>query len=157
MASNQEFMSGNQNRNDDWNDCPQGELSQMVRKLDAAQSLTRTKKLVQTGFLSMLLVAGGVVAGGVLFTSNSMTYGGISCTECQGHFAEYHGHMTGSELLEDLGLVKSMDAHLAICQYCHDRFNENYPGVLSASISISTQHVIRSLPLLAVSRQPTFY
>jgi len=151
-------MSGDQNGNDVWNDCPRGELSQMVRKLDAAQSLTRTKKLVQTGLLSMLLVAGGVVAGGVLFSSNSMNFGGITCTECQGHFAEYHGHMTGSELLEDLGLVKSMETHIANCQSCRGRFDENYPGVLSASISISTQPVIRRpLPLLAISRQSAFY
>jgi len=151
-------MSGDENGSDDWKDCPQGQLTQMVRKLDASRSLAQTKKLVQTGLLSMLLVAGVVVVGGGLFTSNAMTYGGITCTECQGHFAAYHGHMAGSELLEDLGLVKSMDMHLANCQYCQDRFNENYPGVLSASISISTLPVVlRPMPLLAVSRQSAFY
>ncbi len=143
----------------DWNDCPQGELSQMVRKLNVSQTRARSKKLVQTGLLGTLLVAAGVVVGGALFApGNTAGYGGISCTECKSHFAEYHAHLTGSELLEDLGLATSMAAHLVECQSCRSRFHENYPGVLQAGISTSTQPAILNfLPLLAASRQPAFY
>ncbi len=144
----------------DWNDCPQGELSQMVCKLEASQTRARSKKLVQTGLLGTLLVAAGVVVSGSLLTSNGTRgYGGISCAECKSHFAEYHAHQTGSELLEDLGLATSMAAHLAECQSCRSRFNENYPDVLQAEISISMRPtMIRNpLPLLAVSRQPVPY
>ncbi|NOY29262.1 MAG: hypothetical protein GXP28_03515 [Planctomycetes bacterium] len=158
MSNNQKSIPGDQEGLGDWNNCPQGELSRMVRKLDASRARTRTKKLVQTSLLGMLLVAAGVVVSGSLLTSNSEGgYGGISCAECKSHFVEYHAHITGSELLEDLGLASSMAVHLADCRFCQSRFNASYPGVLQVGISISTQPMIRSpMPLLAVSRQPAF-
>jgi len=158
MSSNKEPMSSNQETYGDWNDCPQGELSRMVRRLDASKTSARNKKLVRTGMLSMLLVASGVVVSGSLLTPSSFTYGGITCAQCKSHFAEYNGYMTGSALLEDMGLVKSMATHLASCPICRPRFNEMYPGVLQDVASISTRPVVRnSFPLLAVSHRPAFY
>jgi len=164
MPSNQQFEPNNPADSGDWGDCPQGELSRMVRKLDASRARGRTKKLVQTSLLGTLLVAAGVVVGGSLLTSNRVAgYGGISCAECKSHFAEYHAHVTGAELLEDLGLATSMAGHLADCQSCKSRFDANYPGVLHAGVSISVQPAIRN-PLsqslamvLAVSHRPAFY
>jgi len=130
----------------------------MVRRLNASKSRTRTKKLVQTGLLSMLLVASGVIVGGSLLTQNSFTYGGITCAECKSHFAEYNGHVTGSELLENLGLATSMAAHLADCRSCRSRFHKNYPGVLQDVASVSVLPAIRNaFPRLAALQQPAFY
>ena len=130
----------------------------MVGMLNASKARARTKKLVRTGLMIMLLVAGGVVVGESLLTQNNSRYGGISCAECKSHFAEYNGHVTGRELLENLDLVSSMAAHLASCQSCQFQFNENYPGLLQEVASVSALPTIRnSFPLLVASRRPVFY
>ncbi len=142
----------------DWDDCPQGELSQMVRKLGASQTRARNRKLFQTGVVSMVLVACGVVVVGSMTGSNSMSLGGITCSECVSSFAEYHAHVTGVKPLEDSKLATSLATHLAHCQMCQSRFNENYPGVLESVSSASPRPRVHNLlPLLAVARQPTYY
>lgn len=139
----------------DWDACPQGELSQMVRGLDAAQSRARNRKLYKIGTLSMLLVACGIVVGGSFVEQNGLQGGGITCTECGSHFAEYHGHITGEGQLNDLTLASSMAAHLAGCSHCRSRFNKDYPGVLESSAPDLLHG--GSQRLLAVSYQPTLY
>ena len=145
----------------DWSECPQGELSQMVRHLSASQARARNRKLVQTGVVSMVLVACGVVVVGSLTNrggGGSFTFGGITCAECASHFAEYHGYLTDSKEFGTPELVASMTTHLGSCPICQSRFNETYPGVLKTAFSVTPRTGLHDLlPLLAVSRQPAFY
>ena len=151
-------MSNDQENHDQWTDCPAGELSRMVTRLDASQSRARTRKLYQTGVLSMLLVAAGVVVAGSLFAPGGNKYGGITCAECKSHFESYHGHLTGTAQIDDDGLTQSIATHLANCGFCQEFFKQSYPGVLNQTVAASTRPaVVHLIPTLAASWQMPLY
>ncbi len=170
-------MAIDQQTHDDWDNCPQGELSRMVQRLDASQGRARTRKFYRAGLLSMLLVAGGIVLAGSLpgllgqpeqqpglqpglqpGQSGAML-GGITCAECRSHFAIFQGHLAGTKQIEDADLAESMAAHLAQCKSCQQLFGQSYPGVLKAAVSMPVMGPVESrlLPVLAALRQPSLF
>ena len=150
-------MPSEQEPHDFWDECPPGELSRMVQRLENAQRRKRTRDLFGVAVLSMLLVSGGVILFGTLSSSNTpqgYIYGGISCGECKSHFADYHDHLTGAALMADAKLSESMATHLADCGLCRSRFDRAYPGVLNAATRPALR---RDFPALAISWNPTHY
>ncbi len=140
MATNQQC--------DDWRDCPPGELSQMVGRLNAAQRQARMKKFYGKAAACMLLVAVGMVAVGTVLSSR---YGGISCPECQEHFVEFYNYRTKAAAMDD-ALASNMTKHLENCGRCRGAFEKNYPGVLSAERSD-----LLAIPIFAVASFSPLY
>lgn len=140
-------MSTNQ-QHDDWHDCPTGELSQMVGRLNVAQRRARMKKFYGKAAACVLLVAVGVFAVGTVLSSR---YGGISCPECQEHFVAFYNHQTKAADMDD-ALVSSMTRHLEKCGGCRSAFEKNYPGVLPAELSDQL-----AVPIFAIANFSTLY
>lgn len=147
-------MSIHPENQDEWNDCPAGELSRMASRLNLSQKRAHTRKLYRSSLLSMLLVAVGVVVVGSVLTPISNHYGGITCAECKSHFETYHSHLTGVAQIGDSALSSSMATHLANCGFCKEKFRQSYPGVLDDTVAMSTRPaLLPRLPALAVSWQ----
>ncbi|NOY40258.1 MAG: hypothetical protein GXP26_00275 [Planctomycetes bacterium] len=140
-------MSTNQ-QHDDWRDCPIGELSQMVGRLNAAQRQARMKQLYGKAAACVLLVAVGVFAVGTVLSSR---YGGITCPECQEHFVAFYDHQTKATAMDD-ALASSMTKHLENCGSCRSAFEKSYPGVLPAELSDQL-----AVPIFAVANFATLY
>jgi len=160
MQSDHEFHGGEMP--DDWETCPKGALTHMVRQLNVHQQRTRMKQLLGAATLSMVLIAGGVIAlGSWLGPANpqkEFKYGGIFCSECCSHFAAYHDYLADGKTSMDATLVKSMAVHLAQCGRCRKQFNTRYPEVAINEASVATWSPLRSvLPLFAVGMDPAIY
>jgi hypothetical protein len=144
-------MTDNQQKRDEWNDCPTGELRQMVGRLKATQQRARSKQLFSIASACMLLVGGGIFVIGSLLDTGSLRYGGISCSECQANFAAYHDFKNEAASLDD-SLATSMAAHLEQCQFCRNLFEQTYPGILS-----SEQPRYLTAPVFAVASATPSY
>ena len=143
IAENKKMRSNQ--KHDDWQDCPAGEIIQMVGRLNAAQQSIRTRKLYQTAVVGVLFVACGIVGVGTLVNWSSSHYGGITCVECGEHLAAYHDFKSQLGDMES-ALATSMTTHLENCTYCRNVFEKKYPGV---QISHAIDQEI--LPLFAIA------
>jgi len=123
---------------DPWEACAAGELTQMVRRLDASQRHARRKQVYTTALLSTGVFACVVLAVGSLVGPARNLYGGISCRYCRSHFAEYQPYVAGEGDLagegvagrkadHDADFVGSMKTHLEKCTFCRAKFNAMYP------------------------------
>ncbi len=121
-------------QHDQWEPCVDGEISQMVRRLNRSERGRRLRQLASTSMVSLVLFAvGAIVAGGFVFYQEPQ-FGGIGCTECLSHAAEYRDHVTGAALMADADLAGRIEVHLAKCACCRAKFNEAYPGVTLAML-----------------------
>ena len=138
---------------DEWDCCPSGELQRMVDRLNVLQRCAERKRTCYCGAVAMLLVA-GVVLGGTWVTIGSGANRGLTCKECQSHFASYRAHLAGDSLMEDTALTERMATHLAHCSSCRSQFNASYPGLLA------DRHpglALPALPMFAVNRRVAGY
>lgn len=114
---------------DAWAPCPAGELSHLAARLDAHGRIRRSKAAITRGVVLLLLVGAGLL----VFSASGA--GSISCEQCHSHFAEYHRHQTGQQLIADAGLVASIKDHLEHCEHCRRDFAAAYPDVSLDSAS----------------------
>ena len=130
-------MSANNSQHEDqsidqWEPCAEGQLSQVVSRLKRAERAKRLRQLASTAMVSLVLFAvGTIVAGGFVFFQEPQV-GGIGCTECLAHAAEFRDHVTGVTLMADIELAGRIEEHLAKCDCCRAKFNDAYPGVTLA-------------------------
>ncbi len=141
----------------EWDSCPAGELTRMVRRIDAAHRRKQTFELARTGMFSMLLVACGVLVFGNFFVARDFTFGGISCTECVQHFPAYHDHLKGEVAVEDVELLASLETHLAKCERCQSNFRKMYSDVALDQLTGSTLQFRPLLPNFAVAVLPVSF
>ena len=123
---------------DDWDACSQGELTQMVTRLDAAKRRANRNRSYGSTLVCTALFAVVAFSVGSLLDSGGHLFGGIRCAECKSNFEAYHGHLTEASLIADAKLLASMETHLAKCAVCRDRFNRTYPGILPGDLSASS-------------------
>ena len=136
-------------QSDEWGPCAQGELGRLANRLKANQVRASRKRMYKATLVSTALFAGVILVVGSFWGRVGFQYGGISCKECYSHFAEYRDHLTEVKLLADANLAESMKTHLDKCWLCNNKFNKEYPGVLSA------RALAPKAPLL-VALQPQF-
>ena len=123
---------------DAWTPCPAGELSHLAARLDAHGRIRRSKSVITRGVAMLLLVAAGLL----VFSAGGAD--SLSCEQCHSHFAKYHRHQTGQQLIADAGLVASIKEHLAHCEHCRRDFAAAYPDVsLDTSDSPTLQGRVR--------------
>lgn len=147
-------MSKNDNNNDGsqidhWEACSAGELTKMVHRLDARQRAVRRRQVLNTALVSTAVFACVVLGLGTFMNSGGSHAGGIACSVCREHLADYQLHLIGEQQFDDEQLLTSMKIHLEKCQFCRGRFNTAYP---EQRIEVST--TTRRALLLAV--QPGF-
>ena len=127
-------MLNDENKTDDWTPCQPGELTRMVKRLDAVERRTRHRQLARTGLLSLLLFAVGIVLVGGLGVFQEPDFGGIRCSECLVHAEDYYRHLRGETLMADLAVAEQMKTHLQLCDRCRDKFYMMYPDVAISAI-----------------------
>lgn len=131
--ANIDDQSGTQQQ-EPWEPCAGGEISQMVKRLNSVERRQRVRQLASTGLLSMALFAVGAIVIGGFVVYQEPQFGGIGCTECLSHAAEYRDHVTGVTLMADLQLADKIAIHFQKCKCCRMKFNEAYPDVTLAAI-----------------------
>ncbi len=135
---------------EEWSCCPAGELQKMVDRMNVMQRCADRKRNCYCGAVAALLVA-CLFLGGTWMTMNSGAHGGMTCTECKSHFADYRAHLTGDSLLEDETLIKLMSTHLEHCPSCRAKFMASYPDILAGK---SSRISVRAMTMLAMELVP---
>lgn len=110
----------------------------MVRRLDKAERGVRLRQLARTATLSLVLFATAAVAVGYIVYKEPQ-FGGIGCTECLSHAAEYRDHLTGVKPMTDAALAISIKTHLELCKCCGAKFRQAYPDVSLARVGMENQ------------------
>lgn len=150
-------MHGEEKPHDDWQACPPGEFTRVVGRMSARERRARFKQLASTGLLSMLLLtAGTILVGGFVFYEEP-TFGGITCTVCLGHAAEYHDHFVGKSPIVDVELVAMLETHLKMCASCREKFHQAYPDIPLEQLTKSDLRFRPLLPTFAVVLSPVGY
>ena len=129
-----------------WEPCG-GEISQMVSRLDRVERGKRTRQLASTAMLSLVIFATGAIVVGGFLAFREPQFGGIGCTECLAHAAEYRDHVAGVAPMSDLQLAGKMKIHLEQCPCCRTKFGEAYPDITLANSSLGIEN-----PLLRLDR-----
>ncbi len=155
------MSSGNrqhdEQQNDPWEACAPGELTKMVHRLDASQRRSSRKQVYRTALISSAVFACVVFALGSIMGSGSSQYGGISCSYCRGHLAEYYPHASGQLDHQDAAFVTSMMTHLEKCTFCRSKFNSMYPDLALRNATTTRPLVVSAMrPMFAVGRLPGF-
>ena len=137
-----------------WDNCPAGVLVSMADSLNAAKRRRQTLRgMVATS--AVLLVGAAMFAG--TRPGNSL-HGGIPCSQCRPHFADYQAHLEGvaSPEGEPLSpeLLEKVRLHLAGCGQCRKKFDGMYPGLLTSQGSPGELHF--SAQLLASLNQSDY-
>ena len=147
----------NQGNHDDWQACPPGVLTRMVTQLDARQRRARFRQLAGTGLLTMLLGAVGIILFGGFVLYEEPTFGGISCTDCLVHAAEYHNYLVGKNPAMDADLAGKIKSHLEKCGCCRAKFHQAYPDAPVGHLATRELRLWPRLPTLAVALTPAGY
>ena len=150
-------MHGEENTHDNWQACPPGELTRMVGRLGARERRARLRQLASSGLLTMLLFAAGTVLFGGFVIYEEPMFGGISCTDCLGHAAEYHDHLVGKRPIVDVGLVAAIETHLKKCDSCRAKFHQAYPDIPLEQLTKTDLRLGPLLPTFAVALAPAGY
>ena len=114
--------------NDQWNDCPPGELHAMVGRLRGRQRRLAISKAMSASAAVVLLVTAGV-----LLTSNPFgpeMPARIACHDVQAAMGDYIADRVAPDLRHRI------DAHLVECETCHEyhrREKENAAGIETAA------------------------
>ncbi len=150
-------MHGEENTHDNWQACPPGELTRMVERLGARERRARFRQLASSGLLSMLLIAAGTILVGGFVIYEEPTFGGISCTDCLGHAAEYHNHLVGKSPMADIELVAKIKTHLEMCASCRSKFHQAYSDVPLEQLTKTDLRLGPLPPTFAVALSPAGY
>ncbi len=156
--SNNDMSNKTRQNDDQWDACPGGELTQMVHRLDASQRRARSKQVFKTALVSTAVFACVVLAFGSVVGSVGPQYGGISCSYCRNHLAEYHPHVAGELVHQNAAFVASMKTHLEKCKLCRGKFNVMYPE-LSIAASTANRPAIEFVvrPMFAIGQRVALY
>ena len=122
---------------DEWEPC-QGEISILVRQLDKVERRRRIRQLASTATLSLVLFAVGAVLVGGFVLYREPQFGGIGCTECLSHAADYRDHLTGVKPMANLELAGKIKTHLEQCKCCGAKFRMAYPDVTLATVGMES-------------------
>ena len=147
-------MNSEQHRGEDWPDCPPGELSSMVARLNATERRQSMGRTLAVTAASGLIAAVGIVAWGALSTHGEPNFGGIVCSNCRPYLASHYeiafgeGPTPDNPLVEDEELAQRVAIHLSKCKLCRAKFDMMYPGVLDP-LEVAGQLSPHAVPLLA--------
>lgn len=122
-------MSENHPNAEHWQECPPGELTQMVTRLDRSQRRARHRKLAGVVLGSSAAYAAVVLALGSWMSSQGTIFGGISCSYCVDHFEAYSEHLQSIRVSDDAEFLASMRTHIEKCALCRSKFQSRFPGV----------------------------
>lgn len=110
----------------------------MVRQLDKGERRKRFRQLASTATLGLLLFAVGAVVVGGFAIYREPHFGGIGCTECLSHAADYRDHLTGVKPMADMELAGKIKTHLELCKCCGAKFKMAYPDVSLAGLGMES-------------------
>ncbi len=145
-------------QSDEWQQCPSGELTKMVHRLDASQRRSRNRQVLRTATMSTALFAGVVIALGSWMSARDASYGGISCSQCRDGMAEYHSSVAGEFKMADSAFATSMRTHLNQCTFCRSRFEALYPEPGTARTTLTRPKIMLALhPSSVFSLQDASY
>ena len=107
-------------RQDEWRECPRGELERMVERLEALRTARRRRQIVVTS--AVIAMVGAVVVGGrqLWIGSSEFEYGGIACSDVAVLMANYSAGSLDEDLAEKVRL------HLHECQQCGPKFQRMF-------------------------------
>jgi len=145
----QQPTSPERDAHEQWEACPQGELHNLVQRLDATQIQSRRRQMLSTAVVSSAVFACVVLALGSVMGPRSNGYGGIRCSECREHFTDYQLHVAGKQISQDADFLASMKTHLEKCTFCRGRFNAAYPDY-------SVNSAATTRPAITLALQPMF-
>lgn len=131
-------MTDHDQNQQQWDECPAGALSALARRLNARHRYQRAVRITQFGALGLVVVAAGIVTGGLINARRGpvgpvvpVTLVRINCRECKSNFEAYHLHLTSQQPM-DATAAEQMRVHLERCKGCRLAFQKQYPGVLIA-------------------------
>ena len=129
----------------------------MVGRLDARERRARFRQFASSGLLSILLIAAGTILVGGFVMYEEPTFGGISCTDCLGHAAEYHNHLVGKSPMANVELVAKIETHLEMCASCRSKFHQAYSDIPLEQLTKTDLRLGPLLPTFAVALSPAGY
>ncbi|MEM8945955.1 MAG: hypothetical protein AAGD11_12335 [Planctomycetota bacterium] len=152
-------MSSDDRNTEQWNACSGGELTKLVGRLDARQRSAQRKQVLGTALVSTGVFACVVLALGTFMDGgSSQQYGGIACSVCRQHLADYQLHLLGESKFEDGEMLASVKTHLEKCTFCRGKFNAMYPDQQIGSIGQSRQAMLIALqPAFAYKHATRLY
>ncbi len=122
-----------------WGECPSGELHSLARRLRAQHSRRRAVKVSQYGALGLVVIGAFFVTSGLINARRvPAVLAHLNCRECHEHFEAYHLHLAGTQPM-DVQLAERMRAHLLHCKRCRLAFEKQYPDVAIAALDTATQ------------------
>lgn len=131
MADHDESMSASPA---EWSACESGELRGLGDRLRTAHRDRQRLRAITGGAIAAaaaaVLIAVIVPASG---PSGANAVATISCETCYDRFASYHAHVT-SDAPMAADAAAEVARHLEECDVCRPKFEEEYPGVLSALV-----------------------
>lgn len=101
-------MPSGDEHNEQWEACPSGQLTGMVRRLEASQRRAQRKQVFNTALLSTAVFAIVVLAAGTWMGPASTSYGGIRCSVCRANFDAYNTHLSSRQLVLGEGGLKEL-------------------------------------------------
>lgn len=116
-------MRINQESSDPWDACPDGALLQMTQRLHRARRRREVATMVGASGIGVVLVAGILLAAGLLRTPSHLP-GGISCSECRQHLMAHQPAAAAEpRVAADLidALPRQVQQHLAGCPRCREK------------------------------------
>ena len=117
------------NRSDEgWNDCPPGQLTGMVARLNTSRRNAQLRKFYRTAAGSLVVAAIAILAGVYLTTDSHLA--GLSCQQCKAQFETYRSHLTDGPQEPIAPIIRQVAAHLQKCTFCRRAFQKAYPGLL---------------------------
>lgn len=145
-------MNTASNSTDDWEPCPAGTLEKMAKRLNAAERRRHTLRTLGAGVVGAALVAGVVLTIGLASTAldQGPIYGGITCRQCQGFFADYHAAQTEG-IVWNKRLAESVKIHLASCPICRAAYNAAYSDEANQLSATASQPIFRIPQFAALS------
>lgn len=129
MSTDRNRTDRHENAIDGWADCPQGELGNLARRLDARDRRRRNAATAKTAGavtlgMALLVVGVGLVRGPIQAPAAA-----IGCGECMASFEAVHQHLTDPQDQAPASFQPAW-SHLAVCQKCQRQFEAEHPGLL---------------------------
>lgn len=135
------------NNADDWNDCSQGEVSQMVQRLRAERRKHQVRQTTSAAVIvTLVLVSGFFIKQAVLPSESGQIVAGIYCSEVRKLGKDYV-----AEKLDE-NTSAQVKHHLADCESCR-KFIENMMKGFQPQDAGAAQDVDKSIEQSVASRE----